>query len=278
MTCRLPHRSLRSLASVFDKRDPLVCPPNDCSRSIQTFLVRALTIRCLAVLLALLPGICCSQETPKLLQPHIESATKRWAKAIDAFDKRNAAEPDPEDGILFIGSSSIRRWESIATDMAPYATIRRGYGGAKYTDMAVFVERLVTPHQYRSLVMFVGNGVTGSSRDHSPDLIESLTRHIVSVSHNHAPDAPVFLIEITPCERRFSAWPKIRAVNARLREVALSTKNTYFISTASHYLDADGNPRSEYFVEDKLHLNDKGYKLWARLIRRRLDEMLQANH
>lgn len=251
-----------------------MCPPNDCSRSIQTFLVRALTIRCLAVLLALLPGICCSQETPKLLQPHIESATKRWAKAIDAFDKRNAAEPDPENGILFIGSSSIRRWESIATDMAPYATIRRGYGGAKYTDMAVFADRIVTPHRYRALVMFVGNGVVGQPDDHSAEMIERLTRYIVSVSQQHQPQAPVFLIEITPCERRFTAWPKIRQVNARLREVALSTPDTYFIATASHYLTPHGRPRNELFVDDRLHLNASGYQLWSRLIKRRLNDVL----
>lgn len=214
-------------------------------------------------------------QTDDLLAPYREAATKKWTNAIDEFDFQNESQADPADAILFIGSSSIRRWTTMATDMAPYRTIRRGYGGAKFTDMGVFVDRIVTPHQYRALVMFVGNGVTGKPEDHTPDQIEALARHIVSVSHQHQKDSPVFLIEITPCESRFGAWPKIRAVNARLREIALSTPNTYFIPTASHYLKADGTPRPELFVADRLHLSDAGYQQWSSLIRRRLDDVLR---
>jgi hypothetical protein len=210
-----------------------------------------------------------------LLAPYREAAEKKWSKAMDDFDPQNAAETDPSDGILFIGSSSIRRWSTMETDMAPYRTIRRGYGGAKYTDMAVFVERLISPHQYRAIVMFVGNGVVGKEDDHTPDQIESLARHIVDVSHRHQPGAPFFLIEITPCEKRFDAWHKIRAVNARLREIALSTPDTYFIPTASHYLKADGTPRPDLFVEDRLHLSEAGYQIWSKLIRQRLDDVLR---
>jgi lysophospholipase L1-like esterase len=210
-----------------------------------------------------------------ILAPFRDAAAKRWEKSMVEFDTQNAAEPDPADAILFIGSSSIRRWESMATDMSPYRTIRRGYGGAKFTDMAIFVDRVIQPHQYRALVMFVGNGVVGKPEDHSPELIEALARKIVAASHSHQPKAPVLLIEITPCEKRYDAWPKIRAVNSRLREVALSTPDTYFIPTAGHYLRPDGTPRSELFVEDRLHLNEAGYQLWATLIRKRLNDVFR---
>ena len=217
-----------------------------------------------------------SDGVDDVLAPYVEAATKKWAKEIDKFDAINASEKDPADAIMFIGSSSIRRWTTLATDMTPFRTIRRGYGGAKYTDMGVFVRKIISPHQYRALLMFVGNGVVGAPEDHTPDQIESLTRYIVSQSHEHQPGAPVFLIEITPCEKRFKAWPKIRAVNARLREVALSTPHTYFVPTASHFLKPDGTPQSDFFVEDRLHLNADGYKLWTMLIRKRLDDVLRS--
>jgi hypothetical protein len=246
-----------------------------CSQNYFAPLENFMALTCL-ILFAVLQTPLAAQDAD-LLTPYRAAAQKKWAKAIDEFDELNKTEAHPADSILFIGSSSIRRWLTMSTDMAPYATVRRGYGGAMYTDMAVFAERVVSPHQYRALVMFVGNGVVGAPTDHTPDQIEQLTRHIVHVSHQHQPRSPVFLIEITPCEKRFDAWPKIRAVNARLREIALSTPHTYFIPTASHYLKADGTPRPELFVEDKLHLSESGYKLWSTLIRRRLDDVLQAN-
>ena len=36
-----------------------------------------------------------------------------------------------EDGILFIGSSSIRFWLSLESDMRPFPVINRGFGGAQ---------------------------------------------------------------------------------------------------------------------------------------------------
>ncbi|WP_197454156.1 GDSL-type esterase/lipase family protein [Stieleria varia] len=237
---------------------------------------------------SLLAGFCCliissvvSAQTsdavsdPDLVAPYRAAAVERWEDDIQALEALDAElEPNP-DAVLVIGSSSVRRWSTIQRDLAPYRPIRRGYGGAKFTDMAVFAERLISPHQFRAMLMFVGNGITGADDDHTPEQIDSLARSIVAVAHRHQPDAAVFLIEITPCEKRFAAWSKIRDVNAVLREIALTTPNTYFIPTAGLYLDSQGNPRAELFVEDKLHLNDAGYRQWGRLIRSRLDETLR---
>ena len=211
-----------------------------------------------------------------LLDSYRDAAVKKWEKEILKLEQRDQQQPDPENALLFIGSSSIRRWDSIASDMKPYPVIQRGYGGAKFSDVAIYAERLITPHKYRGLVIFVGNDVQGKESDKTPEEFEKLVRYVVNVSLRHQPKRPVFLIEITPTAKRFAAWPTIRKANARLREVALSTPHTYFVATASHYLTAEGNPKDELFVDDKLHLNAAGYRLWASLIRRRLEDVFLA--
>ena len=118
---------------------------------------------------------------------------------------------------------------------------------------------MLHPHQYQALAIFVGNDVQGKPEDHTPDQVESLARYVIAVSKGHQPDAPIFLIEVTPTSKRYAAWSAIRKVNERLREVALSTPNTHFIATAEHYLDPEGKPRDELFVSDLLHLNEAGY-------------------
>ena len=210
------------------------------------------------------------------LEAYRAKAVEKWENEIQKIEGRDKTELDPADAILFIGSSSIRRWNDMATDMAPFRTIQRGYGGSKYSDVAVFAKRLLHPHQYRALAIFVGNDVQGKPEDHTADQVEELARYVVSVSKAHQPHAPIFLIEVTPTEKRLTAWPAIRKVNERLREIALSTPNTHFIATAEHYLDPEGNPRIELFVSDRLHLNEAGYDQWADLIRNRVGETLRA--
>ncbi|MFG0261937.1 MAG: hypothetical protein ACF788_06070, partial [Novipirellula sp. JB048] len=102
-----------------------------------------------------------------------EAILARWTPSIVALEARDATVSHNEDAILFIGSSSILRWDSIAEDMAPYRSIERGFGGSKFSDVAVFANRLLKPHHYRGLVIFVANDVSGRPGDHSLEQIET---------------------------------------------------------------------------------------------------------
>lgn len=208
--------------------------------------------------------------------PYAEAAEKRWSGAIEELETLDQTEQHPDDAVLFVGSSSVRLWESIESDMAPFPVIRRGYGGAKFSDLAVFAQRLITPHRYAAMVVFVANDVTGRSTDITVDEVERLARHVVQVSKQHQHESPVLLVEITPTASRLVAWPKIRRVNDRLREIALSTPNVYFVETADYYIDASGKPVDEYFKSDRLHQTQAGYAIWGSLIKRRLSEVLAA--
>lgn len=212
-----------------------------------------------------------------LLGKYRERGQKKWEQKIQALEARNVKEGAwPAESLLFFGSSSIRRWETMNNDMVHFPSINRGYGGAKYVDMVLFAERMFTPHDYRALVMFAGNDVKGEDADSSPEEVDCAVREIIRVSKAHRPNAAIFLIEVTPTESRFDVWHKTREVNDTLREIALTTDNTFFIATAQHYLKPNGTPKQEWFVEDKLHLNEQGYKKWAELIKVQLNYFLPA--
>lgn len=211
---------------------------------------------------------------PQLSVQRYQEAVSRWEGDIQKLEALDAAEPDPEDAVLLVGSSSIRLWDGAVGAMKPYPIIRRGYGGAKYSDLLVYARRLIEPHEYQAIVFFVGNDVSGGKTDHAVEDVEKWVRAIVKVARDHQPDAAILLVEVTPTPVRFDAWPKIRKLNAMLREVALTEPNTSFVSTAEFYLDRDDQPRRELFRDDNLHQNETGYQVWASLIKRRLDEVL----
>jgi hypothetical protein len=209
-----------------------------------------------------------------VVEKYRAQAEEKWEDAIAKLEQLDAQQSDPERAILFIGSSSIRLWETISQDMQPYAAIRRGYGGAKFTDVGVFAERLIKPHAYRGLVVFAANDVTGKPADTPLDDIRELVMHIIATSRQHQPEAPVFLMEITPTPSRFDAWAKIRDVNAMMRDLALTEPRVYFISSAQHVLDDQKSPQPKLFRDDMLHLNQDGYQLWATIIKHSLDQFL----
>lgn len=232
-----------------------------------------------------------AQETPpqesqtvtleSVLDKYRQRGEEKWESKIQKLEERRVSQgAAPEDALLFFGSSSIRRWDTMNVDMVPYPSINCGYGGAKYVDMVLFADRIFKLHQYRALVLFAANDVKvlkdGDRKDgnSSTEEIRCCVEEIIRISKSQQPDAPIFIIEVTPTESRFAVWDQSRKINATLREIALTTANTWFVPTAEHYLNADGTPKSEYFVDDKLHLNQKGYEMWAGVIKRRLDTFL----
>lgn len=208
-----------------------------------------------------------SLRADDLVEKYRPAAEKQWAKEMERIKALDAKQSDPENAVLFIGSSSIRLWDDIAEDMRPWPVIQRGYGGAKFSDLAVLADQIIKPHKFRALAIFVGNDITGGAADKTPEEVVRLFKHVVATARRYEPDAPIFLIEITPTPSRWAAWPKIKECNAALRQACEEGKNLHFISTASEYLGADGEPKAELFRQDRLHQNRDGYQRWSRLIR-----------
>ena len=220
--------------------------------------------------------IAAAYQPPAVSQTRIDQANKKWAEEIAKLEARDKSESYPDDAILFIGSSSIRMWKGLDENIAPYRGINRGYGGARYRDLAVFAQRLITPHKYAAAVVFVANDIVGKPADTPLDELDRLVRHIVDVSKKHQPDAPVLIVEITPTESRFAAYPQIRKANFVLREIALTEPGVFLVETNDYYLTPDRKPIADYFLDDRLHQNPTGYELWGSLIKRELDEVLAS--
>ncbi len=198
------------------------------------------------------------------------SDVEKWEEDIQAFETLDQTETYPDDSVLFVGSSSILLWSTIQEDMAPHPVIQRGFGGSKLSDVAWYAKRLIYPHKFSALVMFVGNDISGREDDKSPEEVDRLFRHILDVVREKYPVTPVFLIEITPTASRWDVWPQIREANRVLKAVCEENPNAYFISTARHYLGDDGKPKPELFREDELHLNRAGYLKWTEIIKEAL--------
>lgn len=218
----------------------------------------------------LLVVLSCSPLTKYQQLPEV----KAWETDISRFELLDKTESYPDDAILFTGSSSIRLWKTLATDMAPYSVIQRGYGGAKLSDFAVYASRIFSPHKCKACVMFIANDITGGESDKSPEEVRKLFLYVLRTFRKTQPETPFFWIAITPTSSRWKAWPQIKITNDLIRETCEKQPDTYFIKTDYAFLTGEGTPDDGLFVADKLHLNAKGYEIWTRIIRSELDKVL----
>ena len=218
--------------------------------------------------LILLLIVSCS-PTKKFLE-----TKEKWEKSVEDLNKLNLEITQSEDAILFIGSSSIRLWNTIEQDIEPYSSIRRGYGGAKYTDLIHFTERLVEPHNVRAVGIFVANDITGGDKDLKPKEVLNLVKYVIKSIQKTHKNKPIFIIETTPTPKRWRVWDKISQANDLISNFCSNKENLFFINTRNYFISPDGNPKDDYFRKDKLHLNKAGYSLWGNIIKESLNQIL----
>ena len=203
----------------------------------------------------------------------------QFEEEVSLLESLDFEQKAGEDDLLFIGSSSIRLWDNIQVDMYPYSSVKRGYGGAHFYDLVHFSERLVKNHSPKAILIFVANDITGSNDftnlvgDLSPHEVKRLFRYnykLIRCIHKHI---PIFLIETTPTPKRWKVWNKILQANKKLERFCKQEPNLYFISTRDKFIGADGLPIKSLFLNDELHLNFDGYKLWSSVIKSKLMEI-----
>ncbi len=211
------------------------------------------------------------------------STSQKWEVDIAKLENLDNNEKYSENALLFIGSSSIRRWISIKKDMAPYETIKRGYGGAHYSDIIHFSKRLVKNHKPKAILIFVANDIKGNNKndlysknlsDRNPFEVKRLFKFTVSEIRSIHKEIPIIAIETTPTPSRWSAWDKISKANDLIKNFCRSKSNLHFIQTRGEFIGTNGLPIENYFVKDMLHLNEAGYSLWSRIIKANLKTIL----
>lgn len=200
---------------------------------------------------------------------------RRWEKDIAAFDSLNKVETYADGSVMFLGSSYIRMWTNIRKDLKQPNIIHRGFGGCNLADVAYYAERIVFPHQPRALFIYVGNDITAGARDKSPEQVLQLFKYVVRTIRQRYPDMPITWLEISPSERRWAAWDRVREANRLIREYCKSTPGLHSINSASYFLGQDGTPTKSLYLPDKLHYNEDGYKVWGKAIRKEVGSIIK---
>jgi lysophospholipase L1-like esterase len=198
-----------------------------------------------------------------------------WEEDIAAFETQDRQNPPPKDEIVFVGSSSIRMWDTLADDMAPLTIIQRGFGGARLNDVVYYANRIVVPYEPKAIVLFAGtNDLAGDRRDKTPDELLASYIEFVDTIHSKMPGTLIYYIAITPTEARWEQWPQAKRTNQLIQEYTKTDERLHFIDTTQMILNVDSRPKQELFQKDRLHLNNKGYAVWTSIIKPILEKDL----
>jgi lysophospholipase L1-like esterase len=196
----------------------------------------------------------------------------KWEKDIAAFEAQDAKSPPPKNGVVFVGSSSIRLWD-LKESFPDIRAINRGFGGSELADSVHFARRIVIAYQPRVVVLYAGDNDVANGK--TPERILADFQKFVEIVQHELPKTKIVYISIKPSIKRWGLIDKIRAANRLIDQYIKSQKSDKleFVDVEQLLLGADGKPRADLLQEDGLHLNKEGYKVWAKLLRTEIQKM-----
>ena len=119
--------------------------------------------------------------------------------------------------------------------------------------------------------IFIYEGDNDIAVDKRPSEILQTARELTARIMNDLPGARVIFISPKPSIARCDLAPMYRRLNRRLARYCESQPNLEFADVWEVMLDKDGVVLQDIFLEDGLHMNNKGYDLWAAILREYLE-------
>jgi len=187
-----------------------------------------------------------------------------FEKEILAFEAADKANPPPAGAMLFIGSSSIRLWTTLAEDFPKHRVINRGFGGSQIIDSVRYAKRIVLPYKPRLVVLYAGGNDLNGGKTPEQVVVDYLA--FVKTVHDALPATRIAYISIAPNPARWAQVDRVRAANSLIEAHTRTDERLAFINVFPKMLGEDGQPLPEIFVADRLHMNPKGYELWRGIV------------
>ena len=221
----------------------------------------------IAVALALMTLGC--RKAPPAAQPSGPPAA--WSLAPDpssaefepeivGFEALDRDRPPPRGATLFVGSSSFRLWTTLGQDFAPHAVINRGFGGSTLRNIIDFGRRIVLPYAPARIVLFAGSNDIHAGAS-AATVFEDFKRFVAGV-HEALPATRIAFVSITTSRSRFAEVETVRDANRRIQTFVAGDPRLAYIDVFSAMVDAEGKPRPELYLDDRLHPSRVAYEQW----------------
>ncbi len=190
---------------------------------------------------------------------------RRFEKEIRAFetwDRTNAPAPG---GVVFVGSSSIRKWTSLAKDFPNCHVLNRGFGGSHLGDSVFYADRIVVRYKPKTVVLFAGSNDINFGL--SPDQVANDFKAFVQKVGTALPHAEILYLSISTSPSRAEQFDRVQKANDLIRNEIAHLSNVKFVDVVSSMIGPDGKPKPDIYSPDRLQMNPKGYAIWTSILR-----------
>lgn len=170
--------------------------------------------------------------------------------------------------IVFTGSSSIRGWKNFNNYFPEQNIINTGFGGSHMSDLLHYANELVIA--FNPVQVFIYEGDNDLASGKTVEQVISDAQDLIKLIRKDLPECQIVFISAKPSPARWHLRDGYNKLNLELEKLTYQQNDIEFVSIWDIMLDKNKYPKSIIFTQDSLHMNEEGYKLWAKEIEKYL--------
>ena len=195
------------------------------------------------------------------------------ASEINAFQKADQQHMPHTGAVLFMGSSSIRLWTTLAQDFSEIPVVNRGFGGSLIQESTRYADRIAIPYKPKIIILCAGTNDLAYGNKTPQQVLQDYKEFVAKI-HEALPDTRIVYLAINPTVARWKQEPRNLEVNYLIEKFSYESNSKSeklsFIDPHSQLLTADNQPQPKLLRADGLHFNTEGYKVWTALVNPRI--------
>lgn len=169
-----------------------------------------------------------------------------------------------KDVYLFTGSSSVRFWKTLSEDFPDYNIVNTGFGGSTFPDLMHYQDDLI--FRFKPKKIFIYEGDNDIFMEHTPMTVLKNAKKLASTIKERLPGSIIYFIAAKPSVARWELRENYKEFNYSLQSWASFEEGIEFIDVWTAMCDDQGEVMKDLFIVDNLHMNKKGYDIWARVV------------
>jgi lysophospholipase L1-like esterase len=228
---------------------------------------------CLALLIAV-PSFAQQPQTAPaiaLSAPSVKQPPPFWNE-IAEFKHQDSVQRPPSGAILFVGSSSFRKWTNVQTYFPGYSIINRGFGGSTLPDVIRYAGDIIIPYHPKQIVIYCGDNDLASSDSVTATMVFNRFVRLYDLIRSRLKEVDIVYISIKPSPGRQRLMPRMEETNDMIRDFMAKYSHAAFVDVYHPMLTPGGQPIDSFFLADKLQMNEKGYRTWQQILLPYLDK------
>lgn len=190
-----------------------------------------------------------------------------FAEDIKAFQKADSLHFPGENKILFTGSSSFTGWKNVQQDFPGYEIINRAFGGSTLTDLLRFEKEVIFKYKPKQVVIYCGENDLAADEKATGKIVFERFKKLYSHIRQKFPAVSIVYISMKPSPSRQHLRAERQEGNQLIQQFLKKEKHGTFVDICPLMLNKKGLPKSAFFLQDSLHMNAAGYKVWQQAIK-----------